>query len=161
MTRVRQSFRLLFLPMRALIQRVQEARVTVAGHVLGEIQQGLLVFLGIGPADDENKAAALAQKIAKLRIFPDAQGQMNLSVDQMQGGILVVSQFTLYGDCEKGNRPSFTAAAKPELAEPLYEFFVASLRAAYPDLPVQTGKFGEDMRVHLVNWGPVTLWLER
>ena len=109
--RVRQGFRLLFLPMRALIQRVLEAQVTVDDQILGRIQPGLLIFLGIGPSDDENKAAALAQKIAKLRIFPDAQGQMNLSVDQVQGGILVVSQFTLYGDCEKGNRPSFTAAA--------------------------------------------------
>lgn len=160
-TGVRQSIRLLFLPMRALIQRVQEAQVTVADQVIGRIQQGLLIFLGIAPTDQQEQASALAQKIAKLRIFPDEQGQMNLSVDQVKGGLLIISQFTLYGDCEKGNRPSFTGAAKPEWAEPLYEFFIACLKTACPDRQVQTGKFGADMRVHLVNWGPVTLWLER
>lgn len=158
---VRLGNRLLFLPMRALIQRVLQAKVTVADQTVGSINQGLLIFLGIAPSDQKHEAAALAQKIAKLRIFPDAQGQMNLSVGQVSGEILVVSQFTLYGDCEKGNRPSFTGAARPDFAEPMYLHFVACMQAACPDLPVQTGKFGADMRVHLVNWGPVTLWLER
>ncbi len=161
MARVRQGFRLLFLPMRALIQRVEEAHVTVAEERVGGIGSGLLIFLGIAPSDQQEQAMTLAQKIVKLRIFPDEQGQMNLSVDQVQGGLLVISQFTLYGDCEKGNRPSFTGAAKPEWAEPLYTYFIACLRALCPDRPVQTGIFGADMRVHLVNWGPVTLWLER
>lgn len=148
--------------MRALIQRVRTAQVVVGEETIGSIGIGILVFLGIAPGDGEAEAHSLAQKIAKLRIFPDSGGHMNLSVGQVHGGILVVSQFTLYGECEKGNRPSFTAAARSEHAEPLYLRFIALLEAICgPDIPVRTGQFGADMQVSLVNWGPVTLWLER
>jgi D-tyrosyl-tRNA(Tyr) deacylase len=138
--------------MRALVQRVSRAAVTVDGETVGAIGPGLLVLLGITHADDAAAADRLADKVAALRIFEDAEGRMNeaLGVDR---GVLVVSQFTLYGDARKGNRPSFVAAARPEVAEPLYERFRARLGA-------QGGRFGAHMEVALVNDGPVTLLLE-
>ncbi len=144
--------------MRALVQRVARASVTVDGSVIGSVGTGFLVLLGVGPDDDTGVADRLADKVAKLRVFPDADGRMNLSLDQVGGGCLVVSQFTLYGDVRSGNRPGFSAAAAPELGDALYRRFVARLRES--GLPVETGRFGADMQVELVNDGPVTLWLD-
>jgi D-tyrosyl-tRNA(Tyr) deacylase len=145
--------------MRALIQRVRRASVTVQAKQVGGIEQGLLVLLGITHTDSEKEAEYLAHKTLALRIFDDAAGKMNLSVVDVGGGILVVSQFTLYADARKGNRPSFTDAARPEQAQMLYEHFVALLRA-HSSLNIQTGVFGAAMQVELVNDGPVTLLLE-
>ncbi|RFM23479.1 MAG: D-tyrosyl-tRNA(Tyr) deacylase [Candidatus Thermochlorobacter aerophilum] len=145
--------------MRALIQRVRRASVTVQAKQVGGIEQGLLVLLGITHTDSEKEAEYLARKTLALRIFDDAAGKMNLSVVDVGGGILVVSQFTLYADARKGNRPSFTDAARPEQAQMLYEHFVALLRA-HSSLNIQTGVFGAAMQVELVNDGPVTLLLE-
>jgi D-tyrosyl-tRNA(Tyr) deacylase len=144
--------------MRALVQRVTEARVTVESHVTGEIGPGLLVLLGVTHGDTAEHAVHLAGKVAGLRIFEDADGKMNRSTGDVGGGVLVVSQFTLYGDCRKGRRPSFDAAARPEQANSLYEAFVAALRALA--VPVETGVFQAHMQVALVNDGPVTLMLE-
>jgi len=144
--------------MRAVIQRVSEARVSVAGDVVGSIGEGLLVLLGVGAADSAREADALAGKVAGLRIFPDANGQMNRSCLETGGSALVVSQFTLYGDCRKGRRPSYTAAAPPELAEELYDRFAQQL--ARLGVRVEMGRFGADMDVALVNRGPVTLLLD-
>jgi len=144
--------------MRALVQRVKEARVDVAGHTVGSIDQGLLVFVGVAPTDTRETAAALAQKVVKLRIFSDEQGKMNLNVSAVGGSMLVVSQFTLYADARKGNRPSYTAAAPPEQATALYEAFCEQVQALGID--VATGQFAADMQVHLLNDGPVTLWLD-
>ena len=144
--------------MRACIQRVRRARVTVGGQVTGEIGAGMLVLLGVAGDDTEADARQMAQKIAGLRIFEDAQGKMNLAVSDVGGSMLVVSQFTLLGDCRKGRRPSFTEAAGPELAVRLYEVFVAAVAAL--GIPVATGKFREHMEVELVNDGPVTLWID-
>ncbi len=144
--------------MRAVVQRVSEASVVVDGQVVGAIGRGLLALLGVTHADGEAEAAALARKIAGLRIFEDAAGKFNLGLSDVGGAVLVVSQFTLYGDARKGRRPSFTDAARPEQAEPLIQRFVELLRNA--DIPVQTGVFGTVMAVHLVNDGPVTLWLD-
>ena len=144
--------------MRALIQRVSHASVTVEGTCVGEIQQGLLVLLGVGPQDTEKEADFLAEKCANLRIFTDENDKMNRSLADVGGGLLIVSQFTLYGDCRKGNRPSFTGAARPETAIPLYEAFIARCRES--GLPVETGEFGADMKVELLNDGPVTLWMD-
>ena len=144
--------------MRALVQRVARASVTVDGSVIGSVGTGFLVLLGVGPDDDTGVADRLADKVAKLRVFPDADGRMNLSLDQVGGGCLVVSQFTLYGDVRSGNRPGFSAAAAPELGDALYRRFLARLRER--GLPVETGRFGADMQVELVNDGPVTLWLD-
>ena len=144
--------------MRAVIQRVRRAAVVVAGETVGAVDAGWLVLLGVAPADTPAEAAWLADKVANLRAFEDDAGKMNRSVLDVRGGVLVVSQFTLYGDCRKGRRPSFTGAAPPAVAEPLYERFAAELRAA--GLPVATGRFGADMRVELVNDGPVTFVLE-
>jgi D-aminoacyl-tRNA deacylase len=141
--------------MRAVVQRVRRASVTVAEQVIGEIKQGLLVLLGVHRDDAPEQARWLAEKVAGLRIFEDADGKMNVSVQDVRGAMLVVSQFTLYGNCEKGRRPSFIEAAQPELAVPLYERFVTELRAL--GLPVATGQFGADMQVELINDGPVTL----
>lgn len=140
--------------LRALIQRVSMAKVTVDNQILGQIQNGLLILLGITHGDTEEKAAWLAEKAASLRIFPDANGKMNLDLVE-SGAILVISQFTLYGDCSKGRRPSFINAARPEVAEPLYEHFIRKLRLL--GITTHTGKFGVDMKVELVNDGPVTL----
>ena len=144
--------------MRACIQRVSEAGVTVGGEVTGQIGRGLLVLLGVGPADGAAQAERLAEKIVGLRVFEDDAGKMNLSLAEVTGEMLVVSQFTLYGDCRKGRRPSFTDAAPPELAERLYEAFVDA--AKKNGVAVGTGKFREHMLVSLVNDGPVTLWID-
>jgi D-aminoacyl-tRNA deacylase len=144
--------------MRAVIQRVSRARVTVNGETTGEIGRGLLVLLGVGREDTESDAIYLAEKISGLRIFEDEHGKMNRSLLDVGGSILAVSQFTLYGDVRRGKRPSFDAAAPPEKARQLYEFFLEQLRAA--GLRCETGKFQEMMRVELVNEGPVTILLD-
>ena len=146
--------------MRVVLQRVSRARVTVDGRVTGEIGRGLLLLVGFTAADSEDALAWMAEKVRGLRIFPDDAGKMNRSLDEVGGGVLVVSQFTLYGDTRKGRRPSFVDVAPPERAIPLYERFVALLRAGAPG-PVATGEFGAMMDVELVNDGPVTLMLER
>ena len=145
--------------MRAVVQRVSRARVVVAGETVGDIGRGLLVLLGIAPKDTREHVSWMAEKIAGLRIFRDAEEKMNLSVQDIGGAVLVVSQFTLYGDCSKGKRPSFIDAAKPEIAIPLYEAFLDALRAL--GIPVAAGRFGADMAVELVNDGPVTMILDR
>ena len=145
--------------MRLLLQRVSKASVTVDGRVIAEIGQGLLILLGIGHQDGEAEAAFLAEKAANLRIFADEQGKTNLSVLDVQGKAIVVSQFTLYADARKGRRPSFTDAAPPGLASPLVQRFAELLEAQ--GVPTQTGAFGEHMLVEIHNDGPVTVWLER
>lgn len=145
--------------MRVVLQRVSRARVTVEGRVTGEIARGLLLLVGFTVGDDEEALRWMAEKVAGLRVFADAEGKMNLSVPEVGGGLLVVSQFTLYGDTRKGRRPSFVDAAPPEMAIPLYERFIEILRAC--GCPVGTGEFGAMMEVELVNDGPVTLILER
>jgi D-tyrosyl-tRNA(Tyr) deacylase len=145
--------------MRIVLQRVSRARVTVDGRVTGEIGRGLLLLVGFTAADRDDGLAWMARKVLQLRVFSDDEGKMNRSVEEADGGVLVVSQFTLYGDARKGNRPSFIDAARPEVAIPLYERFVALLRAS--GRPVATGEFGAMMDVELVNDGPVTLILER
>lgn len=144
----------------ALVQRVKEARVVVDGAVVGVIGAGLLVLLGVAHGDTEAEADWLADKLARLRIFPDDEGRMNRALLDTGGEALVVSQFTLLGDARKGNRPSFIAAAPPDEAERLYRYFNARLSAVL-GRPVPTGVFGALMDVHLVNDGPVTLWVER
>ncbi len=144
--------------MRALLQRVSEASVTIDGEVAGAIGTGLLILLGIREGDTIADVDFLAPKCAGLRIFTDAAGKFNLSALDVGGQILVISQFTLYGDSRKGRRPSFTEAAHPDRSEPLYEAFVAAMRAT--GLTVATGRFGADMQVALVNDGPVTLLVE-
>jgi D-tyrosyl-tRNA(Tyr) deacylase len=144
--------------MRAVVQRVLRARVLVAGEVVGAIEQGLLVLLGIAPTDTNEQAVWLADKIVGLRIFNDADGKMNLALDEVGGSVLVVSQFTLYGDARKGRRPSFIGAAGPEIAVPRYEVFINAVRSH--GITVATGRFGASMQVELVNDGPVTLILE-
>ena len=141
--------------MRAVVQRVSEARVCVQGECTGQIGHGLVALLGIAADDTQTDADYLSEKIVGLRIFPDDAGKFACSVQEVNGSILVVSQFTLYGDCRKGRRPSFTAAAAVDKALPLYEYFVASLRRK--SVPVATGRFQAAMAVHLVNDGPVTL----
>lgn len=144
--------------MRALIQRVSEASVTVDGQVTGAIGQGFLVFLGITHTDGEPEAAYLARKIAGLRVFEDDAGKMNRSLADVDGSVLAVSQFTLYGNVRKGRRPSFIDAARPEQADPLYQRFCALLREQ--GVRVETGVFQAEMKVSLINDGPVTLWLD-
>ncbi|MFH1350445.1 MAG: D-aminoacyl-tRNA deacylase [Pseudomonadota bacterium] len=144
--------------MRAVVQRVKKAKVEVDGRTVGEIGPGLLVFLGVGEGDTEEDCGYLANKIVHLRIFSDKQGLMNLSLMEMGGAALVVSQFTLWGDCRKGRRPSFTRAARPEKAKELYASFIEKMRES--GLHVATGEFQEMMDVHLVNHGPVTLILD-
>ena len=145
--------------MRVVVQRVSSARVTIAGRIAGQIERGLLIFVGIEAADTAADGDWLAQKIAKLRIFADAEQHMNLSVVDLAGGILLVSQFTLHASTQKGTRPSFNAAARPEHARPLYEQFIAQLTAAL-GRQVETGEFGAMMEVTLVNDGPVTLVID-
>src|SRR5512137_252324 len=144
--------------MRAVIQRVNRASVTVDGQIVGQIGRGFLVLLGVTHDDGRAEADWLARKIAGLRIFEDDAGKMNLGLAEMGGAVLVVSQFTLYGDARKGRRPDFLRAARPEVAEPLVDCFVEALRGA--GLPVETGRFRAVMEVELVNDGPVTLWLD-
>jgi D-tyrosyl-tRNA(Tyr) deacylase len=145
--------------MRVLIQRVSRAEVRVDGRVTGRIGTGLLLLVGFTHGDTDAQSEWMADKIAGLRLFGDAEGKMNLGLADVGGAVLVVSQFTLYGDAAKGRRPSFIDAARPEQAIPLYERFVALLRERA--LAVETGEFGAMMDVELVNDGPVTLWLER
>lgn len=144
--------------MKAVIQRVKQASVTVGGEVIGSIEQGLLVLLAIHQDDTEDMIERMAGKIARLRIFEDEQGKMSKSVQDIDGSVLVVSQFTLYGDCTKGNRPSFVASARPEKAEPMYNSVVEAIRNQ--GLPVATGKFAADMQVSLINDGPVTILID-
>ena len=144
--------------MRALVQRVSEARVRVDGEIIGEIEHGVLALIGVTHDDTPAQATKLAEKIAHLRIFTDDDDKMNLSVLDAGGSVLVVSQFTLYGDTRKGRRPGYVDAARPEVAEPLCDAVVDALRAL--DVPVQTGRFRADMKVELINDGPVTLSIE-
>ena len=144
--------------MRAVVQRVSRARVTVGSEVTGEIGLGLLVLLGVGAGDTRAEADYLVEKTVGLRIFEDAGGKMNLSVAEVAGALLLVSQFTLYGDARRGKRPSFDAAAPPEQARELYEYFVERVRGA--GLRCETGRFQETMQVELVNEGPVTILLD-
>lgn len=147
--------------MRAVLQRVSRAEVRVDGRVTGRIGPGLLVLAGFAPGDTDETLQWMAEKILTLRVFGDAEGKMNLALGDVAGGLLVVSQFTLYGDVSKGRRPSFVGAAPPEAAAALYERFVAVLRERSAGAPVETGVFGAMMDVELVNAGPVTLLLER
>jgi D-tyrosyl-tRNA(Tyr) deacylase len=145
--------------MRALLQRVSSARVTVDGRITGQIEQGYVILLGVTHSDSEAEAEWLANKIAGLRLFEDADDKMNLSLFDVGGSVLVVSQFTLYGDARKGRRPSFTAAARPEQAEPLVNYFCDKLRRR--GLIVATGVFGAMMQVEIHNDGPVTMMIEK
>jgi D-tyrosyl-tRNA(Tyr) deacylase len=141
--------------MRAVLQRVRRARVLVADEIVGAIDKGLLVLLGVAPTDTNDQARWLADKIVGLRIFNDSDGKMNLALTDVGGAMLIVSQFTLYGDASKGRRPSFIGAAAPEIAVPLYEAFIDAVKSL--GVPVATGRFAADMQVELVNDGPVTL----
>jgi D-tyrosyl-tRNA(Tyr) deacylase len=144
--------------MRAVVQRVSRARVVIEQEVVGEIGRGLLVLLGVSTSDHSEQATWLAEKIVGLRVFNDEDGKMNRSLAEVGGAMLIVSQFTLYGDCRKGRRPSFIEAAPPETAIPLYEAFVNAVKAL--GVPVATGRFGAMMQVELINDGPVTLIVE-
>jgi len=143
--------------MRAVVQRVSEAKVTVEGEVTGAIDDGVVVLLGVTDNDSEKDANYLVDKIVNLRIFPDQEDKMNLSLLDIKGEALVISQFTLFGDCRKGRRPSYSHAAPPELANDLYELFIEKMKQI---LPVESGRFQAMMDVHLVNSGPVTLLLD-
>lgn len=144
--------------MKGLLQRVSQARVEVAGDIVGAIDQGLLVLVGIEPQDDRASADRLLHKLLNYRVFSDAEGRMNCSVQDVQGGLLLVSQFTLAADTRKGLRPGFSTAAQPQQAAELFDYLVHQAREQWPQ--VATGRFGADMQVHLVNDGPVTLLLE-
>lgn len=145
--------------MRVLLQRVSRAEVRVDGRVTGRIGRGFCLLVGFTHTDGDEQVGWMADKVIGLRLFGDAEGKMNLSLADVEGALLVVSQFTLYGDAQKGRRPSFIDAARPEMAEGLYQRFVDALRAR--EMHVETGEFGAMMEVDLVNDGPVTLWLER
>lgn len=145
--------------MRILIQRVTNASVSISGKIVSEIQQGLLVLLGVENADDEKDIEYLSQKLINLRIFNDENGVMNLSVQDVNGEIMIVSQFTLHARTRKGNRPSYIDAAKPEISIPMYEKFCKTVELLF-NKPVKTGEFGADMQVNLVNDGPVTIWMD-
>ena len=144
--------------MRALVQRVSRAAVRVDGQTVGQVGRGYMILLGVQPQDTEQIADKMAQKVAKLRAFEDDGGKMHLSITQVGGACLVVSQFTLYGSVKDGNRPGFSYAARPEIAEPLYERFCQALSNL--GVPVQTGVFGAMMEVELVNDGPTTIWID-
>jgi D-tyrosyl-tRNA(Tyr) deacylase len=144
--------------MRAVVQRVREASVSVKGQIIGSIGKGLLIFLGISEEDTQDDAQYLARKIPTLRIFEGEDRKMNLALEDINGKVLVVSQFTLVGDCRKGRRPSFDHAARPEIAQPLYEYFLSQLRER--KIQVATGRFQEYMAVNLINDGPVTFILD-
>jgi D-tyrosyl-tRNA(Tyr) deacylase len=145
--------------MKALVQRVAEASVTIDGEVVAEIGRGYLVLFGVTHGDTEAMADKLASRVVKLRIFEDENGKTNRSIEDVAGSVIVVSQFTLYADTDHGNRPGFSAAARPDLAVPLYERFVADLKAALGPERVGTGRFGADMKVRLLNDGPFTVEL--
>ena len=144
--------------MRAVIQRINGAEITINGGETRKVGEGLVVFICAMEGDTDAQADFLVQKVCGLRVFKDENDKMNRSLADVGGGLLIVSQFTLYGDCRKGNRPSFTNAARPETAIPLYEAFIARCRES--GLPVETGEFGADMKVDLLNDGPVTLWMD-
>ena len=144
--------------MRLVLQRVSEASVIVGGDTTGSIRTGLVILAGMARSDTESDVDYLSDKILGLRVFPDSSGKMNLNIVDAGGSLLVVSQFTLYGDCRKGRRPSFDEAAAPEQAQALYNYFVAKLRAG--PVPVETGVFQASMEVHLVNHGPVTILMD-
>lgn len=148
----------MYIIMKAVIQRVKHAQVEVDKKIVGKINEGFLILLGVAPDDTKEKADAMVKKITKLRIFEDENEKMNLSIQDIKGELLVVSQFTLYADCSGGNRPSFINAAKPDLANELYEYFVEKCKEVIP--VVQTGIFGAHMEVSLLNNGPVTIELE-
>lgn len=145
--------------MRVIVQRVKESRVEIGGETVGRIGQGLMVLLGITDGDGKEHCDFLADKLINLRIFTDEQDKMNLSLQDISGEMLIVSQFTLYGDCKKGRRPSFIGAAKPDVAIPLYEYFIEAVKAKGVK-KVATGEFGADMQVYIQNDGPVTLMLD-
>ena len=145
--------------MRVVVQRCSRAEVRIDGEVVGKIGRGFLLLVGITDGDTETQADLLAKKVAQMRVFEDAEGKMNLALKDVNGAILSISQFTLYADCKKGNRPSFIRAARPETASPLYDYFNARLRAEY-GLQVETGRFGADMKVDFINDGPVTILLD-
>ncbi len=145
--------------MKVVLQRVSSASVSVDGETVGQIGHGFLALVGIGRGDDQAVVQWMAEKTSQLRVFEDEQGKMNRSVQDVQGGVLAISQFTLYGDCRKGRRPAFTSAAEPGIANELYESYVDQLRRL--GVPVETGVFAADMKVSLVNDGPVTMILER
>lgn len=145
--------------MRVVVQRCSRAEVRIDGAVVGKIGRGFVVLVGITHEDTEKEVAWMAKKVASLRVFEDAEGKMNLSLDEVSGAVLSISQFTLYGDAHKGTRPSFIRASRPEHAEPLYNSFNEILRVQY-GLTVETGRFGADMKVDFVNDGPVTILLE-
>ena len=145
--------------MRIVVQRCSRAEVRIGGQVVGRIGKGFMVLVGITDGDTRADADLLAKKVAQMRVFEDAEGKMNLALKDVDGAILSISQFTLYADCKKGNRPSFIRAARPEMAEPLYDYFNDVLRTQY-GLQVETGRFGADMKVDFVNDGPVTIVLD-
>jgi len=145
--------------MKALIQRVKKASVSIDGKIYSEIGAGLLIFLGVEKGDEKLNADKLSDKISKLRIFEDEAGKMNKSLLDIGGEALIVSQFTLCGDCKKGTRPSFDKSAPPDIAEPLYEYFVSQVKSL--NISSKTGKFGAMMDVELINDGPVTFWIEK
>ena len=145
--------------MRIVVQRCTRAEVRIAGTVVGKIGQGFMLLVGITDTDTTADADLLAKKIAQLRVFEDPDGKMNLAIADVGGAILSISQFTLYADCRKGNRPSFIRAARPEQASPLYDYFNETLRTTY-GLTVETGRFGADMQVDFINDGPVTILLD-
>ena len=145
--------------MRVVIQRCSRAEVRIDGEVVGQIGRGFMLLVGITDGDTEREADLLAKKTAQMRVFEDAEGKMNLSLHDIGGAVLSISQFTLYADCRKGNRPSFIRAARPETAEPLYDYFNHVLREQY-GLQVETGRFGADMKVDFINDGPVTILLD-
>ncbi len=144
--------------MRFVIQRALEGAVTIEGKTVGQIGRGLVVLIGVAPTDDQKTAEKMVRKLLAMRIFEDSHGKTNLSLDQVGGGLLLISQFTLYADCRRGNRPGFTGAAGPDLAESLYDWIVAACREKVPQ--VATGVFGADMKVSLVNDGPFTIILD-
>lgn len=145
--------------MRVVVQRCSRAEVRIDGQSVGRIDRGFLLLVGITDGDTQVQADLIAKKVAQLRVFEDAEGKMNLAIKDINGAILSISQFTLYADCKKGNRPSFIRAARPETAAPLYDYFNQTLRSQY-DLQVETGRFGADMKVDFINDGPVTILLD-
>ena len=145
--------------MRVVVQRCSRAEVRIEGSTIGRIDKGFVLLVGVTEGDSQVEANILAKKIAQLRVFEDAEGKMNLSLGEVNGAILSISQFTLYADCRKGNRPSFIRAARPEQASPLYDYFNQTLREQY-HLRVETGQFGADMKVDFINDGPVTIWID-